>query len=142
MEEQQAGHLARVAYTYLHLLIVAGIVLSAVGDKGLIAHPHEPVAWQDAVTILGGPALFLLGNFLFKNATSRRWPVSHLIGLALLGSGVLLTEWLNVLGIAIWAVGVLIGVAALERSLLRSRGSVLSSVYGARPMRVSAMLTR
>lgn len=120
-EEQHPGRLARVAYTYLHLPIVAGIVLSAVGDKGLLAHPHERVAWQDAVTILGGPALFLLGNFLFKNATSRRWPVSHLVGLALLGLGVLLTEWLDVLRLAAWAVGVLIVVALLERSLLRSR---------------------
>lgn len=120
-EEQQPGHLARVAYTYLHLLIVGGIVLSAVGDKGLIAHPRDPVSWQDAVTLMGGPALFLLGNFLFKNATSRRWPVSHLLGLALLGLGVLFSEWLDVLGISVWAVGVLIAVAALERFLLRSR---------------------
>jgi low temperature requirement protein LtrA len=120
-EEQQPGYLARVAYTYLHLLIVAGIVLSAVGDKGLIAHPHDPVAWQDAVTLMGGPALFLLGNFLFKNATSRRWPLSHLLGISLLGMGVLLTEWLDVLGIAVWTLGVLVAVAALERFLLRSR---------------------
>jgi low temperature requirement protein LtrA len=120
-EEQQPGHLARVAYTYLHLPIVAGIVLSAAGNKGLIAHPHDRAGWQDAITLVGGPALFLLGNFLFKNATSRRWPVSHLMGLVLLGLGVLVAEWLNVLGIAAWAVGVLIAVAGLERSLLRSR---------------------
>jgi low temperature requirement protein LtrA len=120
-EEQHPGRLARVAYTYLHMPIVAGIVLTAVGDKGLIAHPHEAITWQDALTILGGPALFLLGNFLFKNATSRRWPLSHLVGLALLGAGVLLTERLDVLGLAVWAVAVLIAVAALERGLLRSR---------------------
>jgi low temperature requirement protein LtrA len=127
-EEQQPGYLARVAYTYLHLLIVGGIVLSAVGDKGLIAHPHDPVAWQDAVTLMGGPALFLLGNFLFKNATSRRWPLSHLLGLMFLGSGVLLTEWLDVLGIAVWTLGVLIAVAALERFLLRSRTAAQQGV--------------
>jgi low temperature requirement protein LtrA len=120
-EEQHPGRLARVAYTYLHLPIVAGIVVTAVGDKGLIAHPHEAVAWTDVVTILGGPALFLLGNFLFKNATSRRWPVSHLLGLALLAGGVLLTEWLDVLGLAAWTVVVLVVVAVLERLLLRSR---------------------
>jgi low temperature requirement protein LtrA len=120
-EEQQPGRLARVAYTYLHLLIVGGIVLSAVGDKGLIAHPEDPVAWQDAATLMGGPALFLLGNFLFKNATSRRWPVSHLMGLALLGLGVLLSERFDVLRLAVWTLGVLIVVAVLERALLRSR---------------------
>jgi low temperature requirement protein LtrA len=127
-EHQHAGRLARVAYTYLHLPIVAGIVVTAVGDKGLIAHPHEAVAWTDAVTILGGPALFLLGNFLFKNATSRRWPVSHLIGLGLLLSGVLLTEWLDVLGLAAWTVAVLIGVAALERLLLRSHRAAVQGI--------------
>jgi low temperature requirement protein LtrA len=120
-EEQQPGRLARVAYTYLHLPIVAGIVLTAVGDKGLIAHPREAAAWTDAVALLGGPAVFLLGNFLFKNATSRRWPVSHLAGLALLAAGVLLSERLDVLGLAAWSVGVLAAVAALERLLLASR---------------------
>ncbi|TNC59161.1 low temperature requirement protein A [Rubellimicrobium roseum] len=120
-EEQHPGHLARVAYTYLHLPIVAGIVLTAVGDKGLIAHPHEPAAWQDAVTILGGPALFLLGNFLFKNATSRRWPLSHLVGIGLLALGVLGLGRLEVLGLALWAVIGLVATAALERLLLRSR---------------------
>lgn len=73
-EEHEPGRLARFAYTYLHLPIVAGIVLAAVGDKVLLTHPHDPVSWSDAVTLLGGPALFLLGNFLFKNTTSRRWP--------------------------------------------------------------------
>jgi low temperature requirement protein LtrA len=86
------------------------------------------VAWTGAVTILGGPALFLLGNFLFKNATSRRWPVSHLIGLGLLLSGVLLTEWLDVLGLAAWTVAVLIGVAALERLLLRSHRAAVQGI--------------
>jgi low temperature requirement protein LtrA len=127
-EEQHPGYLARVAYTYLHLPIVAGIVLTAVGDKGLVAHPHEAVAWQDAVTILGGAALFLLGNFLFKNATSRRWPVSHLVGLALLASAVLLTERLDVLGLAAWTVAVLVVVAVLERVLLRSHTAAVQGL--------------
>ena len=36
---KDAGRLARLAYTYLHLPIVAGIVVSAVGDELLLAHP-------------------------------------------------------------------------------------------------------
>lgn len=127
-EEQHPGRLARVAYTYLHLPIVAGIVLTAVGDKGLIANPGDPVSWPGAIALLGGPALFLLGNFLFKNATSRRWPLSHVVGLGLLGVGVLLTERLDVLGLAAWAVGVLVAVAALERGLLRSRAAAQQGI--------------
>jgi low temperature requirement protein LtrA len=120
-EQRDPGRLARVAYTYLHMPIVAGIVMSAVGDKGLLEHPLDPVGWSDAATLLGGPALFLLGNFLFKNATSRRWPLSHVAGLGLLAAGLLAGEWLNVLGLSVWAVGVLAVVAALERLLLSSR---------------------
>src|SRR4051812_26554852 len=33
--------LARDAYTYLHVVLVAGVVLSAVGDELVIAHPRE-----------------------------------------------------------------------------------------------------
>ena len=35
------GRLARDAYTYLHLPIIAGIIATAVGNDLLIAHPHE-----------------------------------------------------------------------------------------------------
>lgn len=120
-ESRTPGRLARFAYTYVHQLIGAGIVLTAVGDKLLLDHPLDPPDWPAAVAVLGGPALFILGNFLFKNATSSRWPLSHVAGLALLGAGFLVAEWLNVLGLAAYAVLVLLVVALLERSLLRSR---------------------
>jgi low temperature requirement protein LtrA len=78
------GRLARFAYTYVHLPIVAGVVVTAVADKLVLAHPVDPAGFAESLVILGGPALFLFGNLLFKNATSSRWPLSHAIGLALL----------------------------------------------------------
>ena len=39
-----ARRLARDAYTYLHVVIVAGIIVSAVGDEIVIAHPGERAA--------------------------------------------------------------------------------------------------
>ena len=38
---EDPGRLARDAYTYLHLPIIAGVILSAVGDDLLIAEPHR-----------------------------------------------------------------------------------------------------
>ena len=38
------GRLARDAYTYLHLPIVAGIIATAVGNDLLIAEPHHALA--------------------------------------------------------------------------------------------------
>jgi low temperature requirement protein LtrA len=78
------GRVARVAYTYLHLTIVGGIILAAVGDEFLLAHPEGHADTNVAIAVAGGAALYLLGNLLFKRAALGYWPLSHLTGLALL----------------------------------------------------------
>jgi low temperature requirement protein LtrA len=60
------GRLARDAYTYLHLPIVAGIIATAVGNDLLIAEPHHALHGVGLAMVLGGPALFLLGESLFR----------------------------------------------------------------------------
>jgi low temperature requirement protein LtrA len=59
------GRLARDAYTYLHLPIVAGIIATAVGTDLLIAEPHHALHGVGLAMMLGGPALFLVGESLF-----------------------------------------------------------------------------
>jgi len=58
--------LGRDAYTYLHIPIVAGIVLTAVGDEFAIAGPGDVGSIAAAVAIAGGPALYLIGHQLFR----------------------------------------------------------------------------
>jgi low temperature requirement protein LtrA len=60
------GRLARDAYTYLHLPIVAGIIATAVGNDLLIAEPNHALHGVGLAMMLGGPALFLLGESLFR----------------------------------------------------------------------------
>ena len=60
------GRLARDAYTYLQLPIIAGIIATAVGNDLLIAHPHEPLNRTGVAMIFCGPALYLLGEGLFR----------------------------------------------------------------------------
>jgi len=60
------GRLARDAYTYLHLPIVAGIIMVAVGDDLLIAHPDHRLAGAGIAMLIGGPAVYLLGETLFR----------------------------------------------------------------------------
>ena len=57
----KVGQLGRDVYTYLHLPIVAGIVLTAVGVEIVIGHPSDQLHAAGAVVTLGGPALYLLG---------------------------------------------------------------------------------
>jgi len=61
-----SGILARDAYTYLHLPIVAGIIMVAVGDDLLIAQPRASLATAGIVMTVGGPALYLLGESMFR----------------------------------------------------------------------------
>ena len=58
---EERGRIGRDIYTYLHLPIVAGIVLVAVGDELVIAHPTDDLHDAGALVALGGPALFLGG---------------------------------------------------------------------------------
>jgi low temperature requirement protein LtrA len=60
------GRLARDAYTYLHLPIIAGIIATAVANDLLIAEPHHAPSGVALAMILGGPALYLLGESLFR----------------------------------------------------------------------------
>jgi low temperature requirement protein LtrA len=58
--------LARDAYTYLHVVIVAGILLSAVGDELVIAHPTEELPDAELAAVVCGPALYLLAHVALR----------------------------------------------------------------------------
>lgn len=77
------GRIARVAYTYVHILLVAGIIVVAVSDELILAHPTGHSESAMIWTSIGGTALYLVGNLLFKLYIAGRVPVSHLVGLGL-----------------------------------------------------------
>jgi low temperature requirement protein LtrA len=79
------GRLGRFAYTYLHIPMVAGIIVTAVGDELVIAHPFGHATPDTVATVLGGPALFLVGHLLFKRAVFGDWSISRLAAIAILG---------------------------------------------------------
>ena len=81
---EQTGRLARLAYTYIHLPIVAGIVVSAVGDELLLAHPDGHSDIKTMLSMIGGPLLFLVGTILFKRSIRGIFQLSHLVGIGLL----------------------------------------------------------
>jgi low temperature requirement protein LtrA len=62
---EDPGRLARDAYTYLHVPIVAGIIATAVGDDLLIAHPGRTLHGVGLAMVIGGPVLYLVGESLF-----------------------------------------------------------------------------
>ncbi|HEY9240330.1 MAG TPA: low temperature requirement protein A [Burkholderiaceae bacterium] len=118
------GRHARVAYTYLHLPIVAGIIVSAVADELVLAHPDH-ASNAGIAAMLGGPALYLFGVGAFKwvSTDQRLPPLSHLAGLGLLAALAVpaWAHWLSALEIVALASGVLVLVAAWEHLASRTR---------------------
>jgi low temperature requirement protein LtrA len=57
--------LARDGYTFLHVVFAAGIILSAVGDELVIAHPTEVLPLYEVVAVAAGPAIYLFAHTLF-----------------------------------------------------------------------------
>ncbi len=60
------NELARDSYSYIHLVIVAGIVLSAFGIKVAIGHFDHHLHAVPAFALLGGVAIYLLGLVAFR----------------------------------------------------------------------------
>ncbi len=109
------GRLARLAFTYAHIPIVAGIVLTAVGAERSIAHPADPANLAEAASVLGGVALFLAGNGWFKRISGRNFPLSHLVGLGLCVALMLVLPWMNLLALNIASTTILVLVAIWEQ---------------------------
>jgi len=81
----EQGRLARDEYGYLHLPMIAGIVLFALGLKTTLGHVDHPLETVAAVGLCGGAALYLLGHvaFLFR-ATGRIFRRRTIGGIVLL----------------------------------------------------------
>ena len=120
-QSDDPGRTARLGYTYLHLLIVAGIVACAVGDELSLGHPRATAQTAQIAVLLGGPALYLLGNALFKKSVNdTNFPLSHLVGLGLLALLAWPAHAMPVVALATATTLLLVGVALWETISLRN----------------------
>ena len=124
-EARVSGRVAANTYTYLHLMIVAGIVLVAVGDELVLSHPDDPLNPMTAAVVFGGSALYILGNLLFKRSVGYRWLKSHSAGIIAL---ILLFTVTMVLGgltplIAAWLSNAVLLVVVLADEVAHRRSA-------------------
>ena len=75
--EQNA--VARDSFSYLHLPMVAGIVLVALGMKKTLGHVEDPLKAVPAVALLGGAAVYLLSHVAFRWRNVHRFSTQRLI---------------------------------------------------------------
>ncbi len=106
-------------FTYGHLPIIAGIILTAVGEDFSLSHAREESSLKYAIAMIGGPVLFLAGNIWVKMAVARQIPVSHLAGIVMLLILTALVPFSPNYIIQLAATGILFIVAVWEYWALR-----------------------
>jgi low temperature requirement protein LtrA len=119
----EPGRLARLAYTYLHLPIVAGIILSAVADELVLTHPADHSDLKTVLSAIGGPLLFLIGTILFKHTFRRFLQLSHGVGIVALCGLAWFASGLSPLMLSLLTTAIMIIVAVWESISLSSGAS-------------------
>ena len=108
---REQNSIARDSFSYLHLPMVAGIVLLALGLKKSLEHVGDPLDTVPAAALLGGVALYLLAHVAF------RWRIVHRFSVQRLVCAVVLLALIP-LAIEVPAVVTLVIVAALLVALI------------------------
>ena len=117
--------LARDAYTYLHVVIVAGVIVAAVGDELAIAHPTDVLPDAEVAAIVAGPAIYLFATSLFRRRMAGTWSAKRLTGtLACLAAGLIgthMASWV-VLAVAVVILAAVITAERISGARRRARG--------------------
>jgi low temperature requirement protein LtrA len=78
--------MARDSFTFLHLPMIAGIVLFAIGVKKTIAHNSAHLHAVPATALCAGAALYLLALSAFKRRNVGSFNYPRLVGAGLLAA--------------------------------------------------------
>ncbi|MCB0859722.1 MAG: low temperature requirement protein A [Solirubrobacterales bacterium] len=70
-EAEDRTAIGRDIFTYGHIPIIAGIILCAVGDEIVLAHPTEYLHTPDLIAVVAGPTVYLL------SFVTVRWKLTH-----------------------------------------------------------------
>ncbi len=122
----ERARLARDAYSYLHLPLVAGIIWYSLGVGEAIAHPDEPLQPLLGLALCGGAALVYAGEVLY------RWRDHHEIATDRLVTSVVLTALIP-MAPAVPALTILIAVTAVSVAFVAWEIWRQPEIGGARP---------
>ena len=120
-ESDDPGRLARDAYTYLHLPIVAGIIMAAVADDLMIAHPNQPLTAAGIAMTVAGPAVYLLGEGLVRLRMIRSVSPQRLLAVAAFGLTGALGGELSALALSSLVAAILAGLTIWDHEHFRPR---------------------
>jgi low temperature requirement protein LtrA len=106
--------MARDSYTYLHLPMITGIILFALGVKKTLGHPDDSLGGVPALALCGGVALYLAALVLFRLRNVRSLNSQRVVAIAVLCAiGVLATHVAALVSLALVA-AVMVALIAYE----------------------------
>lgn len=88
-EVKDPGKLGLI-YNAIHIVLVGALIICAVGDELIVAHPEQEMRAEVVFVLIIGPIVYILANSIYKYATCRMLPLSHIIAVIALA---LLLPW-------------------------------------------------
>lgn len=104
---------------YVHAILVAGVIGSAVANDLVLAHPHDRLVTAQVLTLVLGPVVYLVGSAVYKRVVYGLVPVSHIVGAVVLLALVPLGYVSNMLVMGWLTTAVLLGVSFWEARVVR-----------------------
>uniref|UniRef100_UPI001C30E31A low temperature requirement protein A n=1 Tax=Stenotrophomonas sp. GbtcB23 TaxID=2824768 RepID=UPI001C30E31A len=108
-------------FHYVHAILVAGIIATAVGNDLVLAHPHDPLKTAYALALSAGPAIYLLGSAVYKKVVYGVVPASHVVGVVALVLLVPVAFSVDLLAMGWLTTAVMLAIGFWERRMLRKR---------------------
>jgi low temperature requirement protein LtrA len=107
------------SYSYLHLVLVAGIIIFAVGARDALLRVDAPLAEAARLALCGGVALYLLGHVAFR---LRMVGLVHYPELA--AAAAALVVFAATAGVAAWATAALLALVIALLVIWEARGGL------------------
>jgi low temperature requirement protein LtrA len=125
----ERNRLARDSWGVMHGLLIAGIILTALGVKKTLGDVDEPLKTVPAVALCGGVALYLLGHVAIRwrsvHSLNRQRVFAGLLALALIPFALEVDSLAALITIA----GLMVGLASYEAMRFRARRSELRAAH-------------
>lgn len=88
-EVKDPGKLGLI-YNAIYIVLVGALIICAVGDELIVAHPEQEMRAEVVFVLIIGPIVYILANSIYKYVTCRMLPLSHIIAVVALA---LLLPW-------------------------------------------------
>jgi low temperature requirement protein LtrA len=106
--------LARDAFAYLHLPMIAGIELFALGVEQVVGHVDEPLKPEASAALFGGVALYLVAHVAFKLRNGGSFGLQRLVAAVLCAAAVPLGTEVDALAALSLVAAITAGLIAYE----------------------------